>query len=118
MRRILFAQISCDLRHRHLLESHDRLEGFRLTRLFAAERADEYRCGFLESAESVQVRVQIVRGEIDRALVASLTAERAADVDRQHQRGTSYARSATTCLRAPEGGKYDHARQGCTGDDL
>ena len=111
MRRIFLSQVGRDLGHRHVLKGHDRLERFRLARLLAAERADEYRGWLFQPAESVEMGVEIIGREVDCAFVAVLTAERSADIDCEYQSGASNPWAAASCFGAPECGESKHSHE-------
>src|ERR671913_1938573 len=94
-----FPEVRRDLRHAHPLERVDGLEGLRLARLLATNRSHENVRRLLEAAEPVEVAVEVVRGELDRAVVAPTTPERATDIDPDHQRRTR-GTLVTACRRA------------------
>src|SRR4051812_23805521 len=84
-RRVFLSEIRRNLGHTHILEGMNGLNRFGLSSFFPPTRPDEDRRGLLESAQSMNVGVEIVGGEIDGALVPGFTTERAADIDRDDE---------------------------------
>jgi hypothetical protein len=82
----------------------DGLERLRLIDLSAADRPDEHGSGLLEPTESVEVTVQVIRREIDRALVTATLLERAADIDADDERRS---RDACAVRRGHAGNEPD-----------
>src|SRR6266704_4368624 len=86
------AEIRLDLRRRLPPEVLDRVEALRLSDMLAAERTHEHVGGLLQTAQPVDVSVDVQRRVAHRIIELAALAERAGDVESDDERGTRRGR--------------------------